>query len=100
MVQSSFTKGSKLPIIDHIFILLFILDALYIGSITLHLNLNLPIYATISLYTLFLLAIKYPASGGKFTRAQWSVFRGNIPAMWGWLNKSPHSRNFLTAFMP
>jgi ABC-type multidrug transport system permease subunit len=65
-MAKGFSKRPKLGKIDHIFILLFILGALYVSSVVLRLSLNLPIYALIALL------------GGIFLLAAGSKFNGKI----------------------
>ena len=74
-MNKGFTKGAKLSIMDHIFILLFTTGVLYLGSVSLRLNLNLPIYATIALYALFLLAMEYRSVKGKIYQSAIAAFQ-------------------------
>ncbi len=59
MKQSSFTKSARLSIIDHVFILLFIIGVLYISSVVYRLNLNTLIYAITAIYAILLFAMEY-----------------------------------------
>ncbi|MCL4363145.1 hypothetical protein M1439_01710 [Candidatus Marsarchaeota archaeon] len=98
-MQRKFSKRAKLSKLDHFFIIAFLIGAIYLGIIFRLIPFAI-VYSIAILYLIFIVSLEYRDTNGSIYQSELARSRGNILAMWGWLNKSPHDLNFLTAFMP